>query len=426
MAPPPLTLLGYRCATAALAPAIPLLLRRRARRGKEDRSRMDERFGRASRPRPDGELVWIHGASVGECLAMLPLIDKLLEAPDRSVLVTSGTVTSAKLMAERLPPRAFHQFAPVDLPAAVHRFLDHWRPDAGLFVDSEIWPNLLMESRRRDICLALVNGRMSARSFAGWRRLPRAASALLSCYDVCLAQDDETAKRLLALGARNVQITGSLKADAPPLPADPENLAALQQAVDTRPLLLAASTHPGEDETILPAHDALRRQYPDLLTIVVPRHPERGADIAMLCGARPAVLRSTGALPVTTTAVYVADTMGELGLFFRLAPFAFIGGSLIPHGGQNPLEPARLHCAVLAGPHTENFSQMYETIFAAQGTGRVSSCLEIVTLAARLIADPGAAREMGEAASSAAATLTGAVEKTHAAVEALLAHHARA
>jgi 3-deoxy-D-manno-octulosonic-acid transferase len=426
MAHRPLALLAYRCATAVLAPAVPLLLKRRALRGKEDRERMEERLGKASRARPEGELIWIHGASVGECLAALPLIDELLKAPERSVLITSGTVTSARLMGERLPPRAFHQFAPVDAPAAVKRFLDHWRPAIGLFVDSEIWPNIVMESRARGIRLALVNGRLSARSFAGWRRLPRTAAALLSSYDLCLAQDAETANRLTALGARKVEITGSLKADAPPLPADAERLAALMQTIGPRPVLLAASTHPGEDETILPAHDSLRKQLPDLLTIVVPRHPERGQDIAMLCGARPAVRRSTGALPSDKTAVYVADTMGELGLFFRVAPFAFIGGSLIPHGGQNPLEPARLRCAVLAGPHTENFIASYDAILAAQGAGRVHSSREIASLAARLIADPAEARRMGEAAAQAAATLGGAVEKTRAAVEALLVHDARA
>lgn len=422
----PLALLAYRWATAALAPAVPLLLKRRALRGKENRARMEERLGNASRSRPDGALIWIHGASVGECLAALPLIDELLKAPDRSVLITSGTVTSANLMAERLPPRAFHQFAPVDAPAAVRRFLDHWRPAIGLFVDSEIWPNIVMESRARGIRLALVNGRLSARSFAGWRRLPRTAAALLSSYDLCLAQDAETADRLTALGARKVEITGSLKADAPPLPADAARLAALKQAIGARPVLLGASTHPGEDETILPAHDTLRKQFPDLLTIVVPRHPERGRDIAMLCGARPVARRATGALPSGKTAVYVGDTMGELGLFFRVAPFAFIGGSLIPHGGQNPLEPARLGCAVLAGPHTENFIASYDAILAAQGAGRVHSSLEIASLAARLIADPAEARRMGEAASRAAASLGGAMEKTRVAIEALLAGDARA
>jgi 3-deoxy-D-manno-octulosonic-acid transferase len=422
MAGSSLVLQAYRYATMALAPIVPLALKRRAARGKEDRDRMAERLGYAGRERPEGQLVWIHGASVGECQAALPLIDALLKETGRSVLVTSGTVTSAKLMAERLPPRALHQFAPVDTPSAITRFLDHWQPNIGLFVDSEIWPNILAKAHARSIKLALINGRLSARSFAGWRRFRRSARKLLANYDVCLAQDAETAARLTALGAPRVEITGSLKADAPPLPADPAKLDAMRAAIGARPVLLAVSTHPGEDETILPAHDALRRRFPDLLTIIAPRHPERGADIAMLSGTRPVKQRSNGELPDASTAVYVADTMGELGLFYRLAPSAFIGGSLVPHGGQNPLEAARLHCAVMTGPHTENFTPAYAAILKAQGDGRVHSCAEIVALATRLIEHPEESRAMGDAAFAAASQMGGAVEKTRIAVEALLSH----
>jgi len=422
----PFGLNAYRYATFMLAPAAPLLLRERMLRGKEDPKRISERLGHACIPRPEGALIWIHGASVGECLAALPLIDALRIQPGRTILVTSGTLTSARIMAERLPAGVLHQFAPVDTPGAVRRFLDHWRPDIGLFVDSEIWPNMVRDAYARGVRLALINGRMSARSHKGWMRVRRTAAALLSCYDVCLAQDRETADRLHQLGAQAVEITGSLKADAPPLPADAPKLAALQAAVDGRPVLLAAQTHPGEDETILPVHDILRRGHPDLLTIVVPRHPERGGEIAMLCATRSAVRRSDGALPARDTAIYIADTMGELGLFYRLATFAFVGGSLIPHGGQNPLEPARLGCAVLAGPHTENFTEAYNAIFTAQGEGRVASSADIVALADRLLIAPHDARKMAENAAHGASTLAGALEKTRAVVEALLAGHARA
>ncbi|HEY8947778.1 MAG TPA: 3-deoxy-D-manno-octulosonic acid transferase [Rhizomicrobium sp.] len=415
----PLGLAAYRLATMALAPAVPFFLRQRALRGKEDTARMRERLGYASAARPEGKLIWIHGASVGESVSALPLMDAFLRS-GHPVLVTSGTVTSAKLMAERLPAGAIHQYAPVDTPAATSRFLMHWKPDAALFVESELWPNLLHRAAGQGVKLALVNGRMSERSFRGWRRARRVADALLSLFDICLAQDSETAKRLTALGARNVQITGSLKADAPPLPANETKLAALRTAIGNRPVLLASSTHPGEDETILPAQDKLRGEYPDLLTIIAPRHPERGADIAMLCGPRPSLLRSSGALPAQDTQVYIADTIGELGLFYRLAPFAFIGGSLIPHGGQNPLEPARLGCAVLTGPHTENFRQVYDAILSAQGSGLVGTALEIAAKAGRLLANPSEAKAMGEAARMAAISLGGAVEKTIAATEALL------
>ncbi|HUO99734.1 MAG TPA: 3-deoxy-D-manno-octulosonic acid transferase [Rhizomicrobium sp.] len=411
----------YRLATKALAPAAPMLLRRRLLRGKESLERADERLGFASAPRPEGTLIWVHGASVGECLAALPLIDALLETTGRNVLVTSGTVTSAKVMHDRLPKKAFHQFVPIDTPVATSRFLDHWRPQAGLFVDSDLWPNLVLGARERAVPLALVNARMSQRSFESWRWARATAKTILSSFQICLAQDDDIAARFRALGAGDVRVIGSLKADAPVLPADLAKLEALRQAIGGRPIFLAAQTHAGEEETILPAHDALRRSFPDLLTIIVPRHPPRGPDISMLCGPRNNLLRSTGGNPGPDTAIYIADTMGELGLFYRLTRFCFVGGSLIRHGGQNPLEPAKLECGVMAGPHTFNFTTAYETVFAAQGAGRVNSSGDIVALASKLLGNAGAAEAMGEAAAEGAQTLGGAVAKTAAAVTKMLA-----
>ncbi|MFL6688686.1 MAG: 3-deoxy-D-manno-octulosonic acid transferase [Alphaproteobacteria bacterium] len=415
-----LALTAYRYATIALAPAVPFVLAQRARRGKEDALRIRERLGYASAVRPAGEVIWIHGASVGECLSVLPLMGALLEVPNRSVLVTSGTVSSANLIAERLPQRAVHQYVPVDTPAATGRFLDHWRPDMALFVDSEIWPNTIVSAHARNIPVALINGRMSQRAFAGWRRLRKAAATLLSYYDVCLVQDSVTADRLTALGAKRVVISGNLKADAPPLPVDQHSLSGLRDAIGNRPVLLAASTHAGEEETILPAHDRLCKTFPDLLTIVAPRHPCRGSDIAMLSGVRSTACRSRGELPTNDTAVYVADTLGELGTLYSLALFTFVGGSLVRHGGQNPLEPARLERGVLAGPYTQNFATAYDAIFAAQGAGRVASSVEIAAIAERLLRSPNDAIEMGKAAAKAAQTLAGAVDRTLTAVETLL------
>jgi 3-deoxy-D-manno-octulosonic-acid transferase len=420
----PLALQAYRLAATAFAPAAPILLRARARRGKEEPSRLSERLGYPNLPRPNGNLIWFHGASVGECLSVLPLIRALLEEPNRSVLVTSGTITSAKLLHERLPPRAFHQFVPIDLPAATRRFLGYWRPDAGLFVDSELWPNLLSGAHAQGVKLALINGRMSARSFSGWRRAKASARSIMSCFDLCLAQDEASADHLTFLGAKDVRVTGNLKADVQPDPPETSALAELTRSVGSRPVFLAASTHPGEDETILPAHDILRREYPDLLTIIVPRHPARAPDIAMLCGTRAVLRRSEPALPKPDTAVYIADTIGELPLFYTIAPFAFVGGSLVPHGGQNPLEAARLERAVMAGPHRENFSLIYSAIFAAQGRGGILSCAEIVALARRWLNDPAECMATGAAAAGAAILLGGALTKTRRAVEALLTNAA--
>ena len=412
----------YRGLTYLAAPAAKLILKSRAAHGKEDRARLNERLGIASGPRPAGRLVWIHGASVGESVAALPLINKLIY--DGTVLVTSGTVASAAVMKKRLPPGVIHQFVPLDAPRAVARFLDHWKPDAGLFVESELWPNLLLGAAARGVRLVLINARISERSAAGWKRAPKSAQHLFQAFDAVLAQDEEIAGRFAGLGAREVKVVGSLKADAPPLSCDVAALDSLKKEIGNRPLLIAAQTHPGEDETILPAHDSLRRRFPDLLTIIVPRHVERGADIAMLCGERPAARRSLSEPITAATQIYIADTMAEMGLFFRLARFCFLGGTLVPLGGHNPLEPAVLHCGVIAGPHRSSNAAAFAAIMGAQEMGDVRSSGDIAALVEKLIDNPSLAAAMGEAAARGAATQAGAVAATMAVLESL--KHARA
>ena len=269
----------YRGAWSIASALAPLMLRARAGRGKEDPDRIRERQGHASRPRPEGALIWVHGASVGESLAALPLIDAMLEKPSRHVLVTTGTVTSARLMAERLPERAFHQYAPLDSGASVRRFLDHWRPDLALFIESEFWPNLILETRARGVPMGLINARMSERSFRGWSCASALVKRLLTSFDACLAQDDATAARLKTLGARSVRVSGSLKADALPLPFDESAFREFKNAVGSRPLFLAASTHPGEELLLLDVALKLRGNVANALTVIVPRHPERGPEI---------------------------------------------------------------------------------------------------------------------------------------------------
>ena len=422
-----LALALYRGAIRTLSPFIPVLLIARARRGKEELARITERNGYASRDRPNGVLIWIHGASVGESLAAIPLIECLLEKTGRSVLVTTGTVTSAKLMAERLPEHAIHQYVPLDVDPAVQRFLRHWRPNLALFIESELWPNLILGTRALGVPMALVNARLSAQSLRGWTKARGLAKRMLACFDVCLAQNTGIAGRLEALGAPSVQISGSLKADAPPLPVDEAALGAFRAAVGPRPLFLAASTHPGEEEAILQAAATLRNTYPDVLTVIVPRHPNRGAEIGILAGARgfSSVRRATGALSGPATQVYIADTMGELGLFYRAAPFAFLGGSLVPRGGQNPLEPARFGTAVLAGPYTQNFDEIFRVLLEAQGLGRVQSPAELAARAAELIADPTKAKRLGALAKESASALGGALAITLETAENLLARYAR-
>jgi len=350
--PPSLRL--YEAAMAAASPLAGPILAGRALRGKEDPARLGERLGRASRPRPGGPLVWMHGASVGEGLSLLPLVSHFRHVrPDASVLVTTGTRASAELLGERLPQGAFHQYAPVDTPGAVARFIGHWRPTVGVIVESELWPNLILAARASGASLALVSARMSDESLRTWRRAPSAASAIMGAFDLTLARDEAAATRFRALGAR-VDGMADMKLGAPPLPVDGCELAALRTAFADRPVILAASTHPGEEALILRRFGAVA---PAARLIIAPRHIGRGVEVDRLARAEgfSVARRASGEAPGETR-VYVADTLGDLGLWYRLAGLAVLGGSLAPGvGGHNPLEAARLGCPFVAGPHVENW-----------------------------------------------------------------------
>ncbi|HEY4136049.1 MAG TPA: 3-deoxy-D-manno-octulosonic acid transferase [Alphaproteobacteria bacterium] len=380
----------YRGLTAVAGPAVTLYLRRRLARGKEDPARFHERFGEARVARPAGRLVWLHAASIGEAFSVLRLIDRLLvDHPALHVLITTGTVSSAQLLGNRLPPRAIHQYVPVDRMAWVRRFLDHWRPDAALWVESEIWPNLIGETRARGVPMLLLNARISPKSFAGWQRVPGIARALFGGFARCLAQDEDEAGRLRALGARDVRVTGNLKNADRPLPADPAGLVALRDQIGARPVWIAASTHDGEEAMVAEAQAILARARPTILTIIAPRHPPRGPEIAAQLRARGlgVACRSAHEPIAPDTAIYLADTLGELGLLYRVAPIAFIGGSLVPRGGQNMLEPARLDAAIVAGPHMENFRAMARDMDAADAWLRVGDAASLAAAVDRLLAD---------------------------------------
>jgi 3-deoxy-D-manno-octulosonic-acid transferase len=417
----PLALSLYRSGSGLAVPLAPLLLAERARRGKEDRKRLGERRGETTRQRPRGRLAWLHGASVGETMALLPLVERLIER-GVSVLVTSGTVTSARLLERRLPPGAVHQFVPLDFAPYARRFLDHWRPDLALVAESELWPNLILEADARRIPLVLVNGRMSERSYRRWQKLGDSIAALLGRFTLCLAQSPADAQRYAALGAPHVGVAGNLKYDVPPLPADPLKLSALRGLVGGRPVWVAASTHPGEEQAILGVHKVLGPRFPGLLTIIVPRHPQRGEEVAALASAASlrASRRSANAPPDGRTEVYVADTMGELGLFYRLAPLVFMGGSLVPHGGQNPIEPAKLGAAILHGTHVHNFTDVYATLDQAGGAVPVSSGEDLARLLERLMRDGPAARALARRATDSVGSLSGASSRIMTEIEPLL------
>lgn len=392
----------YRGLTRIGGPAIRYYLHRRRLAGKEDGSRQGERLGVASRPRPAGPLVWFHAASVGESLSIMTLVNRLVDA-DRSlhVMVTTGTVTSARLMAQRLPARAFHQFVPVDRPGYVARFLDHWRPDLALWIESEIWPNMLWEIGRRRMRAALVNARMSERSAARWRRVPGFIGPLLNAFRLCLAQTAADAERLRSLDAPDVRAIGNLKYSAEPPPADADALDTLSAAIAGRPVWLLASSHPGEDEVAIQVHAALAPRLPGLLTVIAPRHPHRGDAIAQMVESAGLTVsrRSVGALPAPGDAMHIADTMGEMGLLYRLARVVCVGGSFVPHGGQNPIEPAQLGCAVLFGPCMTNFAEVAGELTAGAGALQVADRDALADAVERLLRDSAERGRMAEAAS---------------------------
>ena len=385
---PGLTLGLYRAASTAGATVLRRYLDRRVRIGKEDPERVGERFGIASRARAPGPLVWVHAASVGESISFLPLIETIAERwPQLNQLVTTGTVSSARLMADRLPRGTIHQFAPVDRPGWVRAFLDHWRPSLAIRIESELWPATVEEVNARSIPALLINGRMSRRSFRNWRRLPGLARRLLRTFTLCLAQTEDDAERFRALGARDVRCLGNLKLAAPELPCDAKALDLLEKRCAGRSVWMGASTHEGEETRLADAHTSIRTRLQEALLILVPRHPERGPEIAStLRGSGHAVaLRSANEAP--DTEIYVADGLGELGMFYRLAGVGFVGGSLVPHGGQNLLEPARLDCAILHGPHMANFEEIAEEMVRAGGSIQVETDESLIDAVTSLLAD---------------------------------------
>jgi len=392
----------YRCVTTLGEPIIAAVLRRRLARGREDRRRFAERQGIADRPRPPGRLVWLHAASVGEAVSVLPVAEHVGARPDTTVLLTTGTVASAELMAGRLPAGAIHQYVPVDRLAWVRRFLDHWRPDLALWSESEFWPNLLIETAARGVPMILLNGRVSPRSFARWRRHPRFIRKILASFQLCLGQTEADAERLRLLGARRVAAPGNLKVAAPPLPVEAAALAAATAALDGRPRWLAASTHAGEEAIAARVHRALKPRFPGLLTIVVPRHPVRGDAVAAeLRSLGLAVARwAAGERVEAATDILLGDTIGELGLFMRLAPIVFMGKSLTARGGQNPLEPARLGASVLFGPFMDNFDEVAARMEAAKAAHLVADEAALASAVALRLADPALAEAEGGRASA--------------------------
>ena len=397
---PPILARIWAGATTLAAPALRYSLRRRVAGGKEIPERLPERWGDDSTARPPGQLLWLHAASMGETTSLLPVLTALA-ASDVAILLTTGTVTSANLLAQRLPElglqdRVLHRFVPLDVPAWAARFLDHWQPNAVAFVESELWPNLLAACRSRGIPMMLINARISAGSLKAWKRVPVMARSVLANFTRIHARGKEDADRLRALGARGVTSPGDLKFAASELPAEPAALARLRWQIGNRPVWVAASTHPGEETEIAAAHASMVAEHPRLLTIVAPRHPDRGAELA---SALHAPRRGAGEPPPADAGMWIADSMGELGLWYRVARVAFVGRSLLPPGGgQNPLEPARLRCPVVVGPYTGNFTDPVARLREADAIAEVADAAEMAGAVSALLRDETARRAQAERA----------------------------
>lgn len=372
-----IALSAYRWVGLGLYPVMRPYLAIRAAKGKEERGRRRERFGHASVERPAGPLVWFHAASVGETNALLPLIREVRRRAI-NVILTTGTVTSARVARERLGESVIHQYVPLDLKPTVSRFLDHWRPDLAVMAESEIWPMTIIELGARHIAQVLVNGRMSDRSFQRWKKRPAIADALFEKFSLVVAQSDVDAERFRTLGALPVLVTGNLKVETDAPPYDPAVLAGYLGQLGDRKTWAAISTFDGEEVAAGTVHRALKERT-GLLTIVVPRHPDRADAIeeALVAKGLKVARRTRNDVLTTDTDIFLGDTIGEMGLYLRLTEIAFVGRSLFGEGGQNPLEPAMLGCAVLSGPNVENFRDAYQSL-AKSGSAKMVRDVEML------------------------------------------------
>lgn len=415
-------LTAYRLVTRALEPLAPRLLDNRVQKGKEDALRVNERLGVASQARPKGPLVWIHGVSVGEALSILPLAERIRkDRPDVTVLVTTGTLTSAEVLAPRLPQGVIHQFAPVDGPQAVADFLDHWRPQLGVFVESELWPNLITAAKDRNIPLALVSARITTKTFEGWQKAPGMSRTLMSAFSHVWPQDEEGAQRLGAMGAR-VDGRVNLKLSGEALPYDRAEFSRLSSLIGDRPVVVIASTHENEEQAL---SKVLRNLAPRLLLIVVPRHPNRAPEIVEELNRDGWSLtrRSVGGDIANDVDLYLADTLGELGLFMRLADVVVMGGSFAPAlgggtvGGHNPLEPARIGKPAISGPDASNWQQVNRILKQSGGLVSVLSHNQLPEIITPLLDDPDKARDIGEKARRAANEAAAGLDRLWAALQ---------
>ena len=409
----PLLYTAYVKLSMLLVPFVARSAIAKLRRADVPAHRAHERLGNATKPRPDGTLIWFHAASVGESLSVLALITRMGAAlPHAHFLITSGTATSAALIAQRLPPRSTHQFAPFDAPGPLRRFLKHWHPDAAVFVESELWPQMLRRTRATGAKMALVNARLSEKSISSWAKIPKLAAYILDVFDLILTQNDAMAEAMVRIHAPAPRVARgqNLKSFAGPLPADEDLIFEARAALGHGPVWIAASTHEGEEKIVLAAHKRLLKTRPDLHLILIPRHPERGSTVMQYIAdtGLEFTRRSRGDLP--DKAVYLADTLGELGSWYALSPIVFLGGSLLPIGGHNPFEVAQSGGTVLSGNHVSNFAETFSAMEAVGAARIVADAEDLAAQVDMLLGDTHTREKAIKAAHSFASEQTGKLD----------------
>ena len=352
----------YYVISILLMPLTGIYINRRIKLNKEDTKRFKERYGRASVQRTEGSLAWLHAASVGESLSILTIINELekLKSIDQ-ILLTTGTTSAAEIVANKLSSKTVHQYLPLDNPIFNKRFLKHWNPTYAIFVESEIWPNLIMQIKKLEIKLAIVNGRMTLKSYNKWLRFKKSSELIFKSFDLCLAQNKESSLFYKKLGINNTYYTGNLKFSSDKFEVTEDDFNDLKGMFKGRKVFLAASTHLGEEKIISEITNKIRESKKEFITIIVPRHPNRTNLLDQMTNSK-VVMRSSNEKVDQATDIYLADTFGELGIFYKLADFIFIGGSFVPHGGQNPIEAAYFCNNIFHGKYIENFLEVYETL----------------------------------------------------------------
>lgn len=401
----------YRLLSILFFPLIALYLLLRLIKKKEDKNHLKERFGYSTVMRPRGDLIWIHAVSVGEVNSAMILIEELLRfLPKTFILFTSTTLTSAAIIATRLPNfknRVIHQFLPVDSYFCIKNFFDFWRPRVAIFVESEIWPNMLLEAHKRTILTFLVNARMSQKSFKKWSLAEKFGFGIFNYFSAIFAQTKDDQKHFSQLTNREVFFYGNLKSEAQTLPYDADKLEKLESQIEGRKFWLAASTHRGEEEIIIKIHQRLKKEFKDLLTIIVPRHPERAEEIKVFLNELNFAQRSKNESIRNSTEIYLADSLNELGIFYRLAPFAFIGGSLVKVGGHNPFEAVKLGCAVISGREVFNFKEIYDHLREKNSCMLIGSDAELTDVIRKFLTDEDSYKKISTKASQVLAVNSG-------------------